>query len=33
MDAGSDWVLLLERGEFGEPSVAVYELVEAGDAG
>ena len=33
LDAGPDWVLLLERGEFGEHSVAVYELVEAGDAG
>lgn len=32
LDAGPDWVLLLERGEFGEHSVAVYELVEAGDA-
>ncbi|MXW31626.1 MAG: hypothetical protein F4100_03650 [Rhodothermaceae bacterium] len=33
LDAGSDWVLLLERGEFGEHSVAVYELVESDDAG
>ena len=28
LDAGLDWVLLLERGEFDEQSVAVYELVE-----
>ena len=28
LDAGPDWVLLLERGEFDEQSVAVYELVE-----
>lgn len=28
LDAGVDWVLLLERGEFDEQSVAVYELVE-----
>lgn len=27
LDAGPDWVLLLERGEFDEQSVAVYELV------
>ena len=33
LDAGLDWVLLLERGEFDEQSVAVYELVERGDAG
>ena len=32
LDAGPDWVLLLERGELGEHSVAVYELVEAGDS-
>ncbi len=32
LDAGPDWVLLRERGEFGEHSVAVYELVEADDA-
>ena len=30
LDAGLDWVLLLERGEFDEHSVAVYELVEGG---
>ena len=28
LDAGPGWVLLLERGEFDEQSVAVYELVE-----
>ena len=28
LDAGVDWVLLLERGEFDEQSVAVYELAE-----
>ncbi|MCZ0934882.1 MAG: hypothetical protein OXJ54_06850 [Gemmatimonadetes bacterium] len=28
LDAGVDWVLLLERGEFDEQRVAVYELVE-----
>ena len=28
LDAGPDWVLLLEKGEFDEQSVAVYELVE-----
>ena len=28
LDAGPDWVLLMERGEFDEQSVAVYELVE-----
>lgn len=28
LDAGVDWVLLLERGQFDEQSVAVYELVE-----
>ena len=33
LDAGVDWVLLLERGDFDEQSVAVYELVEQGDAG
>ena len=33
LDAGPDWVLLLERGEFDEQSVAVYELVERNDAG
>ena len=33
LDGGLDWVLLLERGEFDEQSVAVYELVERGDAG
>lgn len=33
LDAGPDWVLLLERGEFDEHSVAVYGLVEAGDSG
>lgn len=33
LDAGPGWVLLRERGEFGEHSVAVYELVETGDAG
>lgn len=27
LDAGVDWVFLLERGEFDEQSVAVYELV------
>jgi len=32
LDAGVDWVLLLERGEFDEQSVAVYELVERDDA-
>lgn len=32
LDAGPDWVLLRERGEFGEHSVAVYELVEANNA-
>lgn len=32
LDAGLDWVLLLERGEFDEQSVALYELVERGDA-
>ena len=31
LDAGPDWVLLLERGEYGEHTVAVYELVEADD--
>ena len=33
LDAGLDWVLLLERGEFDEQSVAVYGLVERSDAG
>lgn len=33
LDAGPDWVLLLERGEFDEHSVAVYELGEAVDSG
>ena len=33
LDAGLDWVLLLERGELDEQSVAVYELVERSDAG
>ncbi|MYI64977.1 MAG: hypothetical protein F4107_03425 [Gemmatimonadetes bacterium] len=28
LDAGPGWVLLLEKGEFDEQSVAVYELVE-----
>ena len=28
LDAGRDWILLLERGEFDEQYVAVYELVE-----
>ena len=28
LDAGPDWVLLFERGEFDEHSVAVYELQE-----
>ena len=32
LDAGRDWVLLLQRGQFDEHSVAVYELAEAGDA-
>jgi len=30
LDAGPDWVLLLERGEFDEHSVAVYELAAGG---
>lgn len=30
LDAGPDWVLLLERGEFDDHSVALYELVEGG---
>ena len=33
LDAGPDWVLLLERGEFDEQSVAVYELVAGGEPG
>ena len=33
LDAGPGWVLLLERGEFDEQRVAVYELVEAGGSG
>ena len=32
LDASRDWVLLLERGEFDEHSVAVYGLTEAGNA-
>ena len=30
LDAGPDWVLLLQRGEFDVPTVAVYRLVEGG---
>ncbi|MDE2956782.1 MAG: hypothetical protein OXU68_07250 [Bacteroidota bacterium] len=28
LDAGRDWVLLLEHGDFGEPLVAAYELIK-----
>ena len=33
LDAGRDWILLLERGEFDEQYVAVYELVERSNPG
>ena len=33
LDAGPDWVLLLERGELDVQSVAVYRLVERGASG
>lgn len=32
LDAGRDWVLLLQRGEFDEHRVTLYELTDTGDA-